>query len=140
MNTKPIEEIAKAVSPKLKELAKQYAAKLWDDIKSGKIDVKEKAKHLLYPELAKATVIPIEVDYLTKDKVIDTIKENKVPNADEVAVLLRKDKKKIYLYTGFLKDNELMPVEENKYIIFTADAIARDLESLFDNNELIVLN
>ena len=139
VNVKPLLDAAKPALEYLKKIAKEFGEQTLEDIKTGKFDVREKLSHLLYPELAKADVKTIEIDYLTKEKLVKTLKENTVDGSDEVAAILRKGKKNSFLYTAFLKNKELLPVESNKFYIFVADAIARDLESLFDGHELIVL-
>lgn len=139
VNVKPILEAARPALDYLKKIVKEYGEQTLQDIKSGKLDVREKLAHLAYPELAKADIKTIDVDYLTKDKLVQTLKENPVEGSDEVAAILRKGKTHIYLYTAYLCKKELIPVEVNKYLIFVADAIARDLETLFDGKEIIIL-
>lgn len=139
MNAKPLVDLAKKAVPYLKELAKTYGESLIQDLKSGKINYETVRDKFVNPQLAKADIKVIDIDYLTMDKLVQNIKDNTVPDSNEVAALLRKGRKKNYLYTAFLKDGELLPVENNKYLIFVADAIARDLETQFDGNELIVL-
>lgn len=139
MNAKPIVDVAKKVIPYLKELAQTYGEDLMQKLKEGKINFETMRDKLVNPQLAKADVKVIDIEYLTMDKLVQNIKENTVPDSDEVAAILRKGKKKNYLYTAFLKNGELLPVESNKYLILVADAVARDLESQFDGNELIVL-
>lgn len=146
-----LEELSKKVLPLLKEAVKEYGNKILQDIKDGKIsltDLLDKMKSTnpkfsnftsADSELAKADIKTIIVETLTKDKLVQTIKENIVPNSNEVAALIKKDDEKAYLYTAFLKDGELLPAEKNRYLIFVADAIARGLESQFKGNELIVL-
>ena len=139
VNVKPLLDAARPALEYLKKIAKEFGEQTLEDIKTGKFDVREKLSHLLYPELAKADIQTVEVENLTKDKMVQILKEGIVADSDEVAAILRKGKEKNYLYTAYLKNTELIPVENNKYFIFVADAIARDLESLFDGNELIVL-
>lgn len=140
LNSETIKEAADVIIKELKALAKEYGDKILKEIQIGQFDFRKELKKLAYPELEKANILPLNVQFLTKDKLVQTLKENTVPGSNEVAALLRKDKSKIYLYTAYLKDRELIPVEKNKYIIFISDAIARDLESLFDGKDLIVLN
>lgn len=139
MNAKPLVDLAKKAGPFLKELADTFFESLIQDLKSGKINYETVRDQFLNPQLAKADIKVIDIDYLTPDKLVQNIKDNTVPDSNEVAALLRKSRKKNYLYTAFLKDGELLPVENNKYLIIVADAIARDLENQFDGNELIVL-
>lgn len=138
MDTKKLLETGEVAIKKLQELKEKYGDKVLQYIKEGKF--REDLKNLAYPELAKADTVPFYVQLLTKDYVANTLKENIVPESNAAAALLRKDKDNIYLYTAYLKDSELLPVENNKYLIFIADAIARDLEAIFDGKELIVLN
>lgn len=138
--SKTIKETADVIIKELKARVQKYGETFINEIKNGNFDIKKMLKKLAYPELEKANILPLDVQFLTKDKLVQTLKENIVPDSNEVAALLRKDKNKIYLYTAYLKDRELIPVDKNKYIIFISDAIARDLESLFDGTDLIVLN
>lgn len=139
VNVKPLLEAAKPALEYLKKIAKEFGEQTIQDMKEGTFDVREKVTHLLNPELAKADIQTVEMEILNKAKLVQTLKEEMVAGSDEVAAFLRKGKEKNYLYTAYLKNKELIPVENNKYFIFVADFIARDLESLFDNNELIVL-
>lgn len=139
VNKQVIGEFVKPALDYLKKIAKEFSEKTLQDIKDGKFDVRSVLKNLAYPELANADIKTIEVEYLSKEKLVQTLKENSVEDSNEVAAILRKGKESCFLYTAFLKDKELLPVESNKYFIFVSTAIARDLESLFDDKELIVL-
>ena len=66
VNVKPLLEAAKPALDYLKKIAKEYGEQTIQDIKDGKFDVHEKLSHLLYPELAKADVKTIEIDYLQR--------------------------------------------------------------------------
>lgn len=85
-------------------------------------------------------VLPIQIEFLTKEKLLSYIEENKVPAATEVAAMISKDKKANYIYTAFISNGELMSQEHNKYLIFISDGLSRDVETLFDENELIILH
>lgn len=136
VNLKPLADTAKVILQQLKDFAKEYGEKVLQDVKDGKLSIPSIGGN---PNIAKADIETVKLEFLTKDKLVDTLKKGKVKESTEVAALLRKGKTKVYLYTAYLKDSELMPVETNKYFIFISDAIARDLEAMFDGNELVVL-
>jgi hypothetical protein len=142
MRTNPIieglKEVAKKAYPQLLEMAKQMGEEILEKIRNGEITPRDILVNC--PDLENADVLPYEQDYLTKDEFVQILKQEKVQGSTEVAALLKKGSEKVYLYTAYVSNGELMPVEANKYLIFISDAIARDLESLFDNNELIVLH
>lgn len=123
-----------------KEAINSFAKKVKDGINKFDdfLDVDEKGSKT-ESEIA-ANIIPMEVELLTKDKLVKAIKDHIVSDANGVATYLKKDKAHIYVYTAFVKGDDLLPVESNVYLIFTADGMSRDLESMFGENDLIVLN
>jgi hypothetical protein len=80
-----------------------------------------------------------EKDLLKKDDLVEAARENIVSGSDGVCAMLKKTDSKVFVFLAYLKDKELLPSDTNTYVILKAEAIARDVEVLFSNNELIIL-
>ena len=78
-------------------------------------------------------------DLLKKDDIIQIAKENIVPNSNMVAALMNSTKDCYVVYLAYLRDKELLPVEENKYVTITAEGLSRDVDALFNGQQLIVI-
>lgn len=44
-----------------------------------------------------------------------------------------------FIYLAYSKDRKLLPVANNKYLIIKAQALAKEVEDLFAESELIIL-
>ena len=43
------------------------------------------------------------------------------------------------VYLAYVKDRELLPVEDNHYVVIKATALTPEVISLFDGHELVIL-
>ena len=148
MNVQPILNVAKEYAPQIMEFLKELAASYGPKIKERVVEMlkhtAEKKAESFFCNINDSSkknpnILAIQEEFLTKDKLVQYIKENMIPQADEVATILKKDEKNIYIYTAFLCNGELVHQDENKYIVLVADGISRDIETLFENNKLVVL-
>lgn len=90
------------------------------------------------PENVKIT--KVEKELIDKTNLFEIAKQNIVPNSNEVlAIFNDKGKNAYYLYLAYSKDKEMLPQEENNFIIIKAEAVSKDLQSLFEGHELIIL-
>lgn len=81
----------------------------------------------------------VKRDLLKKDDIIQIAKENIVPNSNMVAALMDSTKDCYVVYLAYLRDKELLPVEENKYVTITAEGLSRDVDALFNGRQLIII-
>jgi hypothetical protein len=81
----------------------------------------------------------VKRDLLKKDDIIQIAKENIVPNSNMVAALMDSTEDCYVVYLAYLRDKELLPVEENKYVTITAEGLSRDVDALFKGQQLIVI-
>lgn len=90
-------------------------------------------------KLNQSNLIVVNTDILTKEKIIYEARTNIVPSATEVAAYKILTDKEYIVYLSYAKDKRLLPEEKNKYIIITANALSRDVDSLFGKSQLIIL-
>lgn len=125
---------------------------LWEDLKeelkeAGKDMIKDIAKDEL-PKLKKfvsdlltsKNVKCESVDVLTKSDMISLIRLNRVNGSDGVAAFKQQKDEKMFVYLAYCKDRDLLPEETNCYIVIEANALNEDVENLFKESDLIILN
>lgn len=78
-------------------------------------------------------------ELLKKDDIIQIAKENSVPNSNMVAALLESTENRYIVYLAYLRDKELLPQEENNYVTILAEGLSRDVDALFNGQQLIIL-
>lgn len=82
----------------------------------------------------------LNIQFLTKDNLVETAKKYMVANATGVAAKLDKDKRNYFVNLAYVNDQkELLPAKENNYVIITAEGVSREIEELFTNNDLVIL-
>lgn len=80
------------------------------------------------------------VSLLSKEQLLAIVKENIVPGANQSCVMKRTNDTHLIIYVTYAKDQNLLPTTENKYIRITCQAISRNLDSMFNQQELITIN
>ncbi|HBJ77322.1 MAG TPA: hypothetical protein DDY68_06085 [Porphyromonadaceae bacterium] len=80
-----------------------------------------------------------EVEELDMATIIAFIKEYMVEKSNEVVALKTKQEEGYYLYLAYSKDRDLLPKEENKYLIIKAKTLSKEVEELFVNSECVIL-
>lgn len=119
----------------LKEEAKNVD---WDKAFSDLQDHLEKAMDGGMPDNVK--VVCVEKELLKRADLVKVAKENIVAGSNQVlAAINTKEKSAYYVYLAYACDREMIPQEQNTYVIIKAEALAKDVESLFDGKELIIL-
>lgn len=150
MNQKIIEvgvQMIEQVAPYLKEQFFKSVEQLgiWAKEKISSIDWEKKIDDLFsgpfFPEIPEnVKITKVEKELMNKANLIEIAKQNIVPNSNEVLAMLNdKGKNAYYLYLAYSKDKEMLPQEENNYVIIKAEGVTKDLQSLFDGHELIIL-
>lgn len=78
--------------------------------------------------------------FLKKDQLLTIIKENLVPGANQSCVMKSANETHLLIYVAFAKDRNLLPTTENVYICITCEAISRELENMFNKDNLIIID
>ena len=80
------------------------------------------------------------VDVLTKSDLVSFIRLNKVNGSNGIAAFKQLNDKIFLIYLAYCKDKELFPEETNCYIVIEAKSLADDVNELFKESDLIILN
>ena len=79
-------------------------------------------------------------EFLKKDQLLTIIKENLAPGANQSCVMKSANETHLLIYVAFAKDKNLLPTTENVYICITCEAISRELENMFNKDNLIIID
>ena len=111
-------------------------------------EAKLKAKQLLdraeyefkyYKTVAGSKIVKAQTALLRQDDLVNLSKANMVPGANQVFAFLQKNEADYIVFLAYGKDRELLPNDQNCYIIAESEAISREVESLFDNSKVVIL-
>lgn len=129
----------------LKELAPEIIEGMKDALKRSGVwiedGIKKKIDDMIdyQVNVESKTVVRITKELLKKEDITEAAKNNIVPNSNMVAALLEKKEDIYIVYLAFLRDKELLPLNENRYVVIKAEGLSRDVETLFDGQSLVVL-
>ena len=76
---------------------------------------------------------------LNKERLVEVAKKYVVEGADGIAAYVLEKEDTVFVYLANVKGRDLLPKEDNKYVIIKADCIKNDVRALFDDNKLIIL-
>lgn len=143
MNNDKLNEILEYIREELKPIIEELKPKAKQMVK---IFTKKVAKDYLpqlkkfVEDLLKSKNIKYEsVDVLTKSDMVSLIRLNKVNGSDGVAAYKQTKDEKTIIYFAYCKDRELIQENENCYIVIEAQKLNKDVEELFDESDLIIL-
>jgi len=82
-----------------------------------------------------------EEKFLEKNTLVKIAKDNIAKGANQVVAYRPNSSSSdyYYIYLAYAKDHELLPQEENVYVIIRSKGIDKAIENLFDGKELIIL-
>lgn len=115
---------------------------LLDDA-SGKIEewtetVKEKTD-ALEVSTKLPPIVQEQIEMLRMSDLKAVIRAHMPKNANAVATNFTKTKTANRLTLTYLKDREILPIEENKLIVVTGEFVSREVESLFNDKSVVIL-
>lgn len=115
-----------------------------DKIEEVKVKIKDeyipKLKKFLEDILKSKNVKYESVDVLSKSDLISLIRLNRVNGSDGVAAFKQQKDEKMFVYLAYCKDRDLLPEETNCYIVIEANSLNDDVNELFNESDLIILN
>ncbi len=118
---------------------KEQAEKVFKDLKKEMIPVMRDLVDSFKDGNRKTDTIMIQETLLNKEKLISIAKKNIVSGATEVVAYKTSKADSFIIYLAYSKEKELLPVEQNRYVIIKAEAVSGDINSLFGENKLIIL-
>lgn len=134
----------KQINEFLDYIRKEFLKPLWEELKPWlKEVVEEKASQLkqLVGDLLKSKNIKYEsLDVLTTSDIIKLIRLNKVNGSDGVAAFKQTKEEKTFIYCAYCKGSDLISINKNCYIVIDAQKLNKDVEELFAESDLIILN
>ena len=115
-----------------------------DKIEEVKVKIKDeyipKLKEFVEDILKSKNVKYESVDVLSKSDLISLIRLNRVNGSDGVAAFKQQKDEKMFVYLAYCKDRDLLPEETNCYIVIEANFLNDDVNELFNESDLIILN
>ena len=84
-------------------------------------------------------VSAVIVERLSQNELFDIAKKNIATGADAFAVFRQQRNDGIYVFLANCKGYELLPQENNKYVIVKASSLSDDVHALFNESDLIIL-
>lgn len=118
---------------------KEQAEKVFKDLKKEMIPVMRDLVDSFKDGNRKTDTIMIQETLLNKEKLISIAKKNIVSGATEVVAYKTSKADSFIVYLAYSTEKELLPVEQNRYVIIKAEAVSGDINSLFGENKLIIL-
>ena len=118
---------------------KEQAEKVFKDLKKEMIPVMRDLVDSFKDGNRKTDTIMIQETLLNKEKLISIAKKNIVSGATDVVAYKTSKADSFIVYLAYSKEKELLPVEQNRYVIIKAEAVSGDINSLFGENKLIIL-
>ena len=118
---------------------KEQTEKAFKDFKKEMIPVMKDLISSFKDGDKKTDTIIIQESLLNKEKLIEIAKKHIVFNATEVVAYKTSKSDSFIVYLAYSKNKELLPIEQNRYVIIKAEALSGDINSLFGDNKLIIL-
>lgn len=118
---------------------KEQAEKVFKDLKKEMIPVMRDLVDSFKDGNRKTDTIMIQETLLNKEKLISIAKKHIVVGATEVVAYKTSKADSFIVYLAYSTEKELLPVEQNRYVIIKAEAVSGDINSLFGENKLIIL-
>ncbi len=131
-----LKELFREYLPELVEDTKEQIRKALPKIKKEMVPtIKKFVRDLLKSQSTSASV----VETLTLQELIKIAKKNIVEGANGFAALKTEKNKKVFVYLANCKDSELLDESINKYVIIQANTLSKEVEDLFGDTDLIIL-
>lgn len=118
---------------------KQQAEEVFRDLKKEMVPVIKDLIESFKNEKKKTDTIMVRESLLNREKLIEIAKKHIVVGATEVVAYKTSKLDSFIVYLAYSKNKELLPVEQNRYVIIKAEALSGDINSLFGDNKLIIL-
>ena len=141
MNLDELKKVfVETVLPKIKEGWETAKEKLFgengilDEIKNNPKEFFDAAKLA-----AKLDFYFEEVEMLTVEKIVEISKQHMAANSNEVVAYKTLEKDTFKVYLAYATDRELLPEEENHYVVIEADGLSKDVKELFSESDVVIL-
>lgn len=133
----PVASIEQMLEEAISQLA-EYGAKVVDEVRKEYMPLLEDLVNNLTGKM-KGFAFGKEVEVLDMQTLVGMAKKYIVPKSNEIVAIKVKQEDGYFIYLAYSKDRELLPAAENKYVIIKAQSLAKEVEDLFAESELIIL-
>jgi len=136
------------------DMIKKLSDGLDDFMKTNGKEIKEKATEVinnikekfgptykaLVEQLKLATqVVVIDEKIITMNAIIAAARNNMISGATEIVALKEVIEEEKMVWLTFSDKRELLPQEKNKYIVIRGESFDEEVEKLFENENLVIL-
>lgn len=118
---------------------RETVSKMVAEFKDSEVGENSEVAVFVKQVLAAKSLIVIEEENLTVPMLAKAVKENKVPNSNQVVVYKKAKEDGFVVSFSFAMDKKLLPESENKYVAFLSKTLDEALIKLFGDKDLIVL-
>ncbi|MCQ2225615.1 MAG: hypothetical protein MJZ14_07835 [Paludibacteraceae bacterium] len=80
-----------------------------------------------------------QIDSLDKSKLFEIAQKYIVSGASEVAAYKTETDEEYIVYLAYTHERELLPVDDNCYVIIKSNSLGKDVSNLFGKEQLIIL-
>ena len=87
----------------------------------------------------KGIAVGKEVEVLDMNTLVEFSKKYIVANCNVIVAINTMKDGESYVYLAYSKDRNLLPIENNKYLIIKAKSLSKEVESLFEESSLVIL-
>lgn len=122
------EELLDAVKKKINEVLPKIKKEMIPTFKKFAKDL-----------LSSKSTTALSVDTLTLPELVQAARKNIVAGANGFVVFRAEKDGKCFVYLANCKDRELLDETINKYVIIQADSLSKEVEELFGETDLIIL-
>ena len=129
----------------MQEVINSAFSALWERLQETLLSsVEEKAKEILskFTEGFKKDnhkIFTESVENLNKAKLVEIAAKYKVEGSTEVAAYKVATDDEYIIYLAYTNNRELLDSQVNNYVIIRSESLAREVEKLFNNDKLILL-
>lgn len=149
LNLDEIKEMLGEIGPALEESWDEIKEAVKPEVENAKKEIKEHFQKSLMEFRKKISVTSVdnvtmyEIDTLTSSEMLKHAKAHIVKGANMVAAYKQegivKDNNICLIHLAYGKGRELLPDNENHYIIIKANKLDKDVRNLFNESELVIL-
>lgn len=132
-----IEKVEQMVEEAIGRLV-EYGGKIVDEVQKEFMPLLEDLVKNFTGEM-KGLAFGKEVGMLDMPTLVDFAKKYIVAKSNEIVAMKVKQTDCYFIYLAYSKDRQLLPTADNKYVIIKAQTLAKEVEDLFLESELVIL-
>ena len=121
-----------------KKILVRYGDKVLNKIKEEYVPLLDELIKNLTGE-TKGIAFGKTIGLLDMETLISMAKQYRTPKSNEIIALRTKEDDGYIIYLAYAKDRQLLPTQDNYYLIIKADELDKEVAALFEKSELVIL-